>query len=92
MKVILELYSAARYLTNIKEIEIDLKEEACLRDLVVYLINKFPQLLGRVIHTKTHKIVETFKFNINGKHMVNDLDFKLHEGDRILLFPIDGGG
>lgn len=92
MKITVELYGVARYLTQIKEIDLSLKDDACLHDLATVLVNRYPQLLGHVIAHQTHMTEKTFKFNINGTHMARDLNVKLHEADHILLFPIDGGG
>jgi molybdopterin converting factor small subunit len=92
MKVTVELYGIARYLTQTKEIELFLQDDARLYDLATILVNKYPQLLGHVIAHQTYRTEETFKFNINGTHMTQDLNHKLHEADHVLLFPIDGGG
>jgi molybdopterin converting factor small subunit len=92
MKITVELYGVARYLAQIKEIELLLKDDACLYDLAVVLAKRYPQLLGHVIIPQTYMTEKTFKFNINGTHMTQDLSLKLHEMDHVLLFPIDGGG
>ncbi|UCH01334.1 MAG: MoaD/ThiS family protein [Candidatus Bathyarchaeota archaeon] len=92
MNITVELYGVARYLTQIKEIDLTLKDDASLHDLVTVLVERYPQLLGRVISLQTHMTVKTFKFNINGTYMADDLNMKLQEADHVLLFPIDGGG
>ncbi len=92
MKITVELYGIARYLTKTKEIELSLKDDACLYDLATVLVKRYPQLLGHVIAHQTYMTEKTFKFNINGTHMTQDLNLKLHEMDHVLLFPIDGGG
>ena len=92
MKIIVELYGIARYLTQTIEIELFLHDDARLNDLVTILVNKYPQLLGHVITPQTYRIENTFKFNINGTYMTQDLNHRLHEADHVLLFPIDGGG
>ena len=92
MNITVELYGIARYLTKTKEIELSLKDDACLYDLSTLLVNRYPQLLGHVIAPQTYMTEKTFKFNINGTHMAQNLNLKLHETDHVLLFPIDGGG
>jgi len=92
VKITVELYGIARYVTQTKEIELFLQDDARLYDLVTILVKKYPQLLGHVITHHTFRTEKTFKFNINGTHMAQDLNHRLHEADHVLLFPIDGGG
>lgn len=92
MKITVELYGIARYLTQTKEIELFLQDDTRLYDLVIILVKKYPQLLGHVIAHQTFRTEKTFKFNINGTHMAQDLNHRLHDADHVLLFPIDGGG
>ena len=92
MKITVELYGIARYLTQTKEIELFLQDDARLYDLVTVLVNQYPQLLGHVIAHQTYRTEKTFKFNINGTQIAQDLNHRLHEADHVLLFPIDGGG
>lgn len=92
MKITVELYGIARYVTQTKEVELLLQDDARLYDLVTALVKTYPQLLGHVITHQTYRTEKTFKFNINGTHMARDLNHKLHEADHVLLFPIDGGG
>jgi molybdopterin converting factor small subunit len=92
VKITVELYGIARYVTQTKEVELFLHDDARLSDLVTILVKKYPQLLGHVITHHTLRTAKTFKFNINGTHMAHDLNHRLHAADHVLLFPIDGGG
>jgi molybdopterin converting factor small subunit len=53
---------------------------------------KIPSLEGPVLRPGEDRLVEQYKFNINGTFYFDGQDFKLHKSDRIaLLVPMTGG-
>lgn len=92
MKVTIEFFGPARLLTNMKEVDVDLTNGTELRDLVVFISKKFPQLLGRIVNPEPLGLIEPYAFSVNGRYVARDLNVGINEGDKILLFLIDGGG
>jgi len=83
---------------NIKplKVEIELKEEAKLQDIIAELRIKMPALEGPVIVTGKDRMIDGFTFNIQGRFYVDgfDGDKSLHfkDGDHIALLTMPTGG
>lgn len=92
MKVTMHFLGSACHITKIKEIKLNLMKGANLRDLVVFLCKKFPELLGRVINPETFELIGPYMFSVNGRHVARSLDVKINEDDKILLLNVDSGG
>ena len=75
-----------------QEVEVELKDGAGMADVVAALREKIPALEGPVIRTAEDRLVESFKFNVNGDFFFDGMDFQLQSSDRIaLLMPATGG-
>jgi len=93
MKVTVEFYGRTRRLTKTAEVEIDIgKVIVTLRDVAVALAKTFPELLSKILSSETFEPLESYKFNINGKYVAQNLDVNVKNGDKILLMPIEAGG
>lgn len=92
MQFTVELFGLARRLTKAKEVQVEVKQESTLRDIVVALRQRFPELVGPIIEPDTNELIMPYLFSIGGRQMVQSLDFKPREGDEILLMFVAAGG
>ena len=91
-KCTVQMFGLPREITELREIEVDLKDGVGLGDVIYALRNKIPPLVGPVIHTSENRLVEQYKFNVNGRFYFGDTDLQIKRGDRIaLLTPATGG-
>jgi len=91
-KCIIPMYGLPREITELREVEVELKDGASMSEVIAALRKKVPALEGPVIRTGEDRLVEQYKFNINGRFYFDGMDFQLHKGDRIaLLVPMTGG-
>ena len=91
-KCVIPMYGLPREITEIREVEVELRDGASMAEVTAALREKVPALEGPVIRTGEDRLEELYKFNINGNFYFDGMDFQLHEGDRIaLLVPMTGG-
>ena len=91
-KCVIPMYGLPREITEIREVEVELRDGASMAEVIAALREKVPALEGPVIRTGEDRLEELYKFNINGNFYFDGMDFQLHEGDRIaLLVPMTGG-
>jgi molybdopterin converting factor small subunit len=86
------MYGLPREITELREVEVELSDGAGMAEVVAALRAKVPSLEGPVIVPGQDRLMEEYKFNINGSFYFAGMDFKLKKGDRIaLLVPMTGG-
>jgi molybdopterin converting factor small subunit len=86
------MYGLPREITPLREVEVELDDNADMAAVLAAMKAKIPSLEGPVIRRGENRLVEQFKFNINGHFYFDGQDFNLHPGDRIaLLVPMTGG-
>lgn len=86
------MYGLPQEITPLREVEVELGEAPHMAEVIAAMKEKIPSLEGPVIRRGENRLVEQFKFNVNGQFYFDGQDFVLHEGDRIaLLVPITGG-
>jgi molybdopterin converting factor small subunit len=86
------MYGLSREITELRDVTVELRDGATMPEVIGAMKAKVPSLEGPVIRRGENRLVEQFKFNINGKFYFDGQDFKLHPGDRIaLLVPMTGG-
>jgi molybdopterin converting factor small subunit len=86
------MYGLRREITELREVEVELNDGATMPEVIAVMRKQIPSLEGPVIRPGEDRLVEQYKFNINGKFYFDGQDFKLHKGDRIaLLVPMTGG-
>jgi len=91
-KVFIPMYGLRREITEQREVEVELRDGAAMAEVIAAMREKVPSLEGPVLRKGEDRLVEKYKFNINGKFYFDGQDFKLNKGDRIaLLVPITGG-
>jgi molybdopterin converting factor small subunit len=91
-KVTIPMYGLRREITEKREVEVELRDGATMPEVIAAIKGSVPSLEGPVIRRGEDRLVEQYKFNVNGKFYYDGQDFELHPGDRIaLLVPMTGG-
>jgi molybdopterin converting factor small subunit len=91
-KVVIPMYGLRREITELREVEVELRDGATMPEVIAAMRKKIPSLEGPVIRPGEDRLVEQYKFNINGQFYFDGQDFNLHKEDRIaLLVPMTGG-
>ena len=91
-RFIIPMYGLPREITELREVEVELGDGAGMAEVVSALREKVPALEGPVIRPGEDRLMNEYKFNINGRFYFDGMDFQLREGDRIaLLVPMTGG-
>ncbi len=92
LKLSVHMYGLPHEITEVREVLIEVNEGAGLGEVVAAMKEKVPSLEGPVIRKGENRLVEEYKFNLNGHFYFDGMDFQLKPGDRIaLLTPATGG-
>ncbi len=93
IRCIVEIFGLPHEITELREVEIELRDGASLGDVIAALKRKIPRLEGRVIRAGEDRLMEYYAFNINGGfYFDDDRDVQLQDGDRIALLTLAAGG
>lgn len=87
MQVKVELYGIARARAGVASTS---AAGECLGDVLVDLAGRFPGLAANCIDGR--RLRPGFLANLGGRRFVTAQDTPLHEGDVVLLMPVDAGG
>ena len=94
-KCTVDFFGLPLKITELK-VEIELKDEAKLKDVIAALRQKVPALEGNIIVPGQDRMIDGYTFNIHGRFYVDgfDGDQSLHfkDGDHIALLTIPVGG
>ena len=91
-KIVINIYGLPQEISTIREVELELEDGAGMADVIAALKEKAPMLEGPVIRSGENRLMDYFKFNLNGHFYFDGMDFELKKGDRIaLLMPVTGG-
>jgi len=94
MNVQLEFAGLARVMTRICQISINLNEGTTFQELIGYLSEQYPVLIGQVIKPDGKTLYPSNMLNLDGKRMIQDSQMSdpLQDGDRIILMSVLAGG
>ena len=92
IKYVVEMFGLPHQITELREVELKLKDGANLGDLIVALRCAIPALEGRVIRAGEDRLTEYYAFSINGQFNFNDQDVQLKDGDSVMLLTLATGG
>ena len=92
MQFTVEFYGLPRRLSGVKETTVDVEHGATLRTIVTALAAKFPPFLGGLIDPKTYDLEEPYFFNISGRFVPRNLEYRPKQGDQLLLLFLEAGG
>jgi molybdopterin converting factor small subunit len=91
-KTKMPMYGLYSGITDLRDVELELRNGAGMAEVVAEMRKKIPSLEGPVIRQGEDRLVDLYKFNINGHFFFDGMDFELQPGDRIaLLVPAMGG-
>jgi molybdopterin converting factor small subunit len=91
-RCIVEMYGLPHEITELREVEFELKDRAGLGDVIAALRREIPALDGHVIRVGEDRLTEYYAFNINGRFYFDDRELQVHEGDHIVLLTLATGG
>lgn len=94
MEVKVEFAGLSRVITHDRGLSLTLDKDATYRDILQVLAEKYPDLIGNVIHPSLDSLQSSNMLNLNGKHMISpaQIDNSPSEGDRIILMSVLAGG
>ena len=92
MRCIVQLFGLPHEITELHEVEVELKDGAKLGDVIAVLRREIPALEGRVIRSGENRLMEHCAFNINGRFYLDDKEIQLQDGDHVLLLTLATGG
>lgn len=91
-KCVIGLYGLPRGIVDGHQVEVELKDEAGLTDVIAALRRALPKLEGTVIHAGEDKLTEHYAFNINGRFYMDDKEIRIRSGDKVGLLALAAGG
>ncbi len=92
IRCVVEMYGIAHDVTDLRDVEVELQDDAGLRDVITALRNRLPRLEGRVISAEEDRLMEHCAFNVGGSLCFDDAGIRLQDGDRIGLLTLASGG
>jgi molybdopterin converting factor small subunit len=92
IRCVVQLFGLPHEITELREMEVKLKDGADLRDVIAALRRKIPALERRIIRAGENRLMENCAFNINGRFYLDDTDVRLQDSDRIALLTLTTGG
>lgn len=72
--------------------QLELCENASLRDVVRALAVQYPSFLGQIIDPQTYDLISPYFFCIGGRFVATDLDARVDIGEPLVLMFLDAGG
>lgn len=91
-RCMVEMFGLSEEITNLQKAEVDLKDGASPRDVIVALRHQIPALEGPVIRRGEDQLVDHYGFYINGHFYSGKEEVELKNGDRIVLLALATGG
>ena len=92
IRCMVQLFGLPHEITELREVEVELKEGANLRDIIAVLRREIPALEGYAIYAGENRLMERCPFNINGRFYLDDKEVQLQNSDRIALLTLATGG
>jgi len=94
MELTIEFAGLSRVLTHLPRISLTVEPGTTFRQIIAILAEKYPELVGEVIHAKKTTLQSSNMLNVNGKHMVQptEMEHTPSDGDRLIIMSILAGG
>jgi hypothetical protein len=87
-----EFLGLARRLAGCTQTQLDISDQASLRDAIRVLAQQFPSFVGRIIDPQTQDLISPYFFNVGGRFAATDLDAQVPIGEPLVLMCLDAGG
>lgn len=91
-RCVVGMFGLSDEVTELREVEVELKDGASLGDVIAALRREIPALEGKVIRAGEERLMENYAFNINGQFHSDDSEFQLRDGDHVALLLLATGG
>jgi molybdopterin converting factor small subunit len=94
VEVNVEFAGLSRVITHDRSLSLTLDSNTTYRDILHMLADRYPDLIGNVIHPSRESLQSSNMLNLNGKHMIspNQMNQSPSDGDRIILMSVLAGG
>lgn len=92
MKLTVEFLGLSRRLAQTKKSLVEIDDQATFRDVIRLLATRFPALVGPIIVPATFALVPSYMINVDGRRVVQDLDARPEDGQRLILMFVEAGG
>jgi molybdopterin converting factor small subunit len=94
VEVKIEFAGLSRVITHNRSLSLTLESDATYRDILHILADRYPDLVGNVIHPSHEALQSSNMLNLNGKHMIspNQMNKSPSDGDRVILMSVLAGG
>ena len=86
------MWGLPREVSGLGEVEVKVKNDASLSDVIAALKRQVPKLEGSVIRPGEDRLEDTCAFNINGQFLLDDERLQLKDGDLLRLLTLATGG
>jgi len=86
------MWGLPREVSGLAEVEVKVKENASLRDVITALKRQVPALEGSVICQGEDRLEDTCVFNIDGQFITEDENIRVKDGDCLRLLTLATGG
>ena len=86
------MWGLPREISGLPEVQVNLEDDASLRDVIAALKHQVPELEGSVICQGEDRLEDTCAFNINGQFFMEDEKLHLKDGDCLRLLTLATGG
>ena len=91
-RLVAEFFGPAREIAGVAEVELELKARATAKDMLRALAASYPSLRGPVIDPESWSTAPYILMNLDGRQTIEDGDFELPSGSRVLLMSALAGG
>ena len=87
-----EIYGLPQNLVPQNRLEVELEDDASLKDVVAALKRKVPGLEGPVIEQGQDRLLDNYAFAVNGQFQTGESNLPIHPRDKIVLVLLATGG
>ncbi len=92
LQVEIDLLGLARRAAGQKHIVLELPEQSSYDNLIHFLAERYPSLVGQVINPQTLELFPSFMLNLEGRQVIKDLSQTLTGGEHLILMFVESGG
>ncbi len=94
MKIKVRFFTRLKEITNKREVELEVRDDATVGDILRLLEEQYGQEFSDYIRNKMGKFRGNLQYLVNGKNVTlfQGFDTKLKESDTLAIIPPVGGG